>query len=1126
MASVTIGPHIGGKTNSVNVQHRYYSQPSQNNHNHVYNQHVPTTFIPESNVNTVSRIQWTEPSLVPKAMVIDRKRTNSNHQSGPKRIVTSTYNGQRNHWWKVCWIYNSSHLLESARDKYSSIQRVHQRMMQTHQQQLQQQQQQSTDVTPRVPSLSSSTETRGTFATLPRDYRLPTNYNSNSGGDLHQCANVRPTNDQHYQQQQQQQLQLNCPEMVSNIFNDPLNGPSELTNRHRNESKSVTNLETNKHSFISFPSQLKLSDKMSLTKEMARFCSQQLNPSHLLQNRITQPLTMWAKSRTESNKATIANMMIQYKGANWRQQQLNYQMPIHDTELFRQSTAESRFIRTRQRKALVKSELFIGQHVNETCHKCKQHIHSSVPVVKMYLPEWSDTNGNNKCGSSSSSSSQIQVGQHYHLYHIDCFTCTECHHILVDLKAYLHPTYPNVTSSTNSGIANPIYGLFCSRHFVEIYKPRCPHCDQLILDEECTEAEGKAWHIGHFCCTECKRSLGGQQYIMACTEKKGSDHSTTTATSTTASKQLPYCLTCFDILFGELCEECGELIGCEVGAIIHEGRSWHATDRCFRCSLCLKTLLGKPFLPALDGRIYCSLTCSQAMISHQKERLRRQNKLQSLHSHQKKNSPQSNKIQENVETNIIKPSSSSNGSINEDRNQFLKSMTLNRYEQKLKNSQKDYEKIKILNLSQHVNYEQFIKQSNQYFTSKYDWSKEQEFVDIIDSSNERCGSQTTATTTSDHNSEDNCMALQLNAKCDLNTSDGTTNSSEQKSPQPPPTTINPLFNHHHQELSSYHPFRMLESGIRDSNLSLNHHHPRTTTNNNSSSIAQSTSSSQSNSEIAFQPFVDVNSIHINPTQAEVNSTYFFTEKTSSLNSPASNETIPSWATSPPPEYSKLEGEFKDESSSTNSSSQQQPQHQQTSKEKKTNGILKSKRFDQQTTNTKVAIESYPNDSIDKIKENVINGESTYPDYYYQSTPKVEVSTSTHYTPKTNQIETIVAKPVNEPTIASASKSVSFDPSIEDNGEKERRSIRRVRLRTRYPEEDCSDSHSCSSCSTCSSSSTDDDDDDDIDYQFDLTKYQPSLNCNKPSNGQIARRQQHTNTNINGGSVTNDACIIS
>ncbi|KAH9388495.1 Prickle-like protein 2 [Tyrophagus putrescentiae] len=398
-------------------------------------------------------------------------------------------------------------------------------------------------------------------------------------------------------------------------------------------------------------------------------------------------------------------------GANWRHRQLQHQMPIHDAELLRQPTAESRFIRGKQRRALVRSELFLATTQSTkpvTCHRCKQLISGGACYFIHHT-----------------------TATAHHFFHIDCFKCEECQEVLVDLKAYLHPTTTPSTATTfdhhhphphphhqqqlvnNNGISNSNnspgdllqYSLFCCRHFVEIFKPRCPHCDRLILDEECTEAEGKAWHIGHFCCTECSRSLGGQQYIMASSDVRKMDFHNSNSNNR-QQQQLPYCLTCFDILFGELCEECGELIGCEVGAIIHEGRSWHATDACFRCSLCLKTLLGKPFLPAMDGRIYCSLTCSQAM---------------------------------------------------ENRDQFLKSMTLSRYEQKVKaqnqvqnnrtvvngspnlnqntNSKQDCPvedlaaaRLKALNLSQLVNYEQFIRQSNQYFTSKYDWSKEQEFA--------------------------------------------------------------------------------------------------------------------------------------------------------------------------------------------------------------------------------------------------------------------------------------------------------------------------------------------------------------------------------------------------------------
>lgn len=62
---------------------------------------------------------------------------------------------------------------------------------------------------------------------------------------------------------------------------------------------------------------------------------------------------------------------------------------------------------------------------------------------------------------------------------------------------------------------------------------------------QCTEAEGKAFHMGHFCCCECQCVLGGQRYIM--------------------KNSSPFCLTCFDSIFAEYCDSCGEPIGVDQG---------------------------------------------------------------------------------------------------------------------------------------------------------------------------------------------------------------------------------------------------------------------------------------------------------------------------------------------------------------------------------------------------------------------------------------------------------------------------------------------------------------------------------------------------------------------------------
>ncbi|XP_054739343.1 protein prickle [Anastrepha obliqua] len=158
-------------------------------------------------------------------------------------------------------------------------------------------------------------------------------------------------------------------------------------------------------------------------------------------------------------------------------------------------------------------------------------------------------------------------------WHPGCFICCICHELLVDL-IYFH----------RDG------RLYCGRHHAETLKPRCSACDEIILADECTEAEGRAWHMNHFACQECEKQLGGQRYIM----REGK----------------PYCLLCFDAMFAEYCDYCGESIGVDQGQMSHDGQHWHATDECFSCNTCRCSLLGRAFLPR-RGSIYCSIACSK-----------------------------------------------------------------------------------------------------------------------------------------------------------------------------------------------------------------------------------------------------------------------------------------------------------------------------------------------------------------------------------------------------------------------------------------------------------------------------------------------------------------------------------
>lgn len=71
----------------------------------------------------------------------------------------------------------------------------------------------------------------------------------------------------------------------------------------------------------------------------------------------------------------------------------------------------------------------------------------------------------------------------------------------------------------------------------------------------------------------------------------------------------PFCCGCFESLYAEYCETCGEHIGVDHAQMTYDGQHWHATEACFSCAQCKASLLGCPFLPK-QGQIYCSKTCS------------------------------------------------------------------------------------------------------------------------------------------------------------------------------------------------------------------------------------------------------------------------------------------------------------------------------------------------------------------------------------------------------------------------------------------------------------------------------------------------------------------------------------
>ncbi|XP_077983334.1 prickle planar cell polarity protein 3-like isoform X3 [Glandiceps talaboti] len=257
---------------------------------------------------------------------------------------------------------------------------------------------------------------------------------------------------------------------------------------------------------------------------------------------------------------------VNSEGEKYRIKSLLQQLPPHDNEvrycngLSDEEKRELRqFSQQRKREALGRGTVrTIPITVTGTvCYHCGSNLDGGNVAV------FASRAGHNVC------------------WHPACFVCCVCTELLVDLIYFWKDGK-----------------VYCGRHHAETMKPRCAACDEIIFADECTEAESRSWHMKHFSCFECDEQLGGKRYIM----REGR----------------PYCCRCFESMFAQYCDGCGEPIGVDQGQMTHEGQHWHATDKCFSCNTCGKSLLGKPFLPK-HGLIYCSGSCSRGEQQQQQQ---------------------------------------------------------------------------------------------------------------------------------------------------------------------------------------------------------------------------------------------------------------------------------------------------------------------------------------------------------------------------------------------------------------------------------------------------------------------------------------------------------------------------
>lgn len=63
-----------------------------------------------------------------------------------------------------------------------------------------------------------------------------------------------------------------------------------------------------------------------------------------------------------------------------------------------------------------------------------------------------------------------------------------------------------------------------------------------------------------------------------------------------------YCVVCFEILFVNICEECGKFIGCDCKDLFY--KDWYWYEVCFYCLQCRNLLVDK-FFVVKEDQLFC-----------------------------------------------------------------------------------------------------------------------------------------------------------------------------------------------------------------------------------------------------------------------------------------------------------------------------------------------------------------------------------------------------------------------------------------------------------------------------------------------------------------------------------------
>uniref|UniRef100_A0A0K0EXJ0 Prickle-like protein 2 n=1 Tax=Strongyloides venezuelensis TaxID=75913 RepID=A0A0K0EXJ0_STRVS len=261
-------------------------------------------------------------------------------------------------------------------------------------------------------------------------------------------------------------------------------------------------------------------------------------------------------------------------GEQVRRTKLAYQLPYHDSDPTACKSLQKEGDIELHRKFVEKIKnnvVGVGEVIDRREFKnCESQTQNDVSCQTNNYQNVDCYNCNN-CLSNSNVIIDTSKGPGKNVFHPKCFKCEVCNQLLVDLLYFFH---------------NDKY--YCGRHYGEQIYSRCFGCDELIFQNEYTFAEGKNWHIEHFCCFGCDMSLGGHKYCV--------------------KDEKPYCITCYMNKFAKRCETCSQKIPPDQERLTHSDLNWHATPQCFKCFTCLKSLKNSPFM-LKSNKLFCSGIC-------------------------------------------------------------------------------------------------------------------------------------------------------------------------------------------------------------------------------------------------------------------------------------------------------------------------------------------------------------------------------------------------------------------------------------------------------------------------------------------------------------------------------------